>query len=518
MNQPLLKVSSITKTFPGLRALDGVGLEVHGGEVVAVVGQNGSGKSTFVKILAGVETADSGTVEARGPDGTYLSGAAARDELHFIHQDLGLIPTLNTIENLSLGSNDGRSALLPFRTRDEVKVATRLMSEFGAHFDVTVPIVDLSPAERTIVTIARALSGWTRPDNVLVLDEPTASLHGDEVGRLFHAIRRVRDRGAGIIFISHRLDEVMDLADRVIALRDGQVVADYRSGEFDHDALIRVIAGRKLTESRIERQQPAADVVLTVEDLSGASVRAANLEVRASEVVGVTGILGSGREHLGELIFGSVPPDKGIIRLAGKMQKTGSPGRSISAGIALVPGDRKAKGAVMTMTVKENLTLAHLHPLRGRAGQLIGSAERQEVKSWIKQTALRPPDPDRQVSLLSGGNQQKVVLAKWLRIKPRVLLLDEPTQGVDVSAKAAIYELVARAADEGSAVLMLSSDTKELTMCCDRVIVMRDGVVAAELVGDEINEARLVAESLGLPHLGDESPLIPQENSTYVSR
>jgi ribose transport system ATP-binding protein len=172
----------------------------------------------------------------------------------------------------------------------------------------------------------------------------------------------------------------------------------------------------------------------------------------------------------------------------------------------------------MTMTVKENLTLAHLNPLRGRAGQLIGSAERQEVKSWIKQTALRPPDPDRQVSLLSGGNQQKVVLAKWLRIKPRVLLLDEPTQGVDVSAKAAIYELVARAADEGSAVLMLSSDTKELTMCCDRVIVMRDGVVAAELVGDEINEARLVAESLGLPHLGDESSLIPQENSTYVSR
>ena len=512
MDLELLRVTGITKTFPGLRALDQVGLQVHSNEVVAVVGQNGSGKSSLVKVLANVYQADSGTVEVRGPDGTFLTGSAACSELHFIHQDLGLIPTLNTIENLDLGTTAKRSKLLPFKRRDEVETATELMAQFGAHFDVTVPVSELSQAERTIVTIARAMSGWTRSDKVLVLDEPTASLHGDEVGRLFHAIRQVKRRGAGIMFISHRLDEVMDLADRVIALRDGRVVADYRAGEFDHDALIQVIAGRKLVEARVERTSQPGGVVLDVTDISGATVVSASVQVRAAEIVGVTGILGSGREHLGELIFGSVPKTGGVLTVKGRRLRGSKPLRSIRADIALVPGDRKAKGAVLGMTVTENMTLARLSSLRGRAGQLLKSAERAEVRRWIGRVDLRPPTPDLVMGLLSGGNQQKVVLAKWLRNRPSVLILDEPTQGVDVSAKAAIYELVTQTADGGTAVLMLSSDTKELTMCCDRVLVMRDGVIAAEVTGDDLTEAHLVAESLGLNDSTNSTTLALQES------
>ena len=247
-HQPLLRVRGLTKTFPGLRALDAVDLEVGAGEVVAVVGANGSGKSTLVKILAGVYEADGGSIETLRRETTEVGGRTAQSELHFIHQDLGLIPMLTTIENLDLGRELGRGIVRPIHTRAEAARARELIAQFGAGFDVCLPVLQLSAAERTIVAIARALDGWTRPDNVLVLDEPTAALHGDEVGKLFEAIRRVAQRGAGVIFISHRLDEVMHLADRVVVLRDGKKVADVAAGEFDHDALVRMIVGRAVAE------------------------------------------------------------------------------------------------------------------------------------------------------------------------------------------------------------------------------------------------------------------------------
>ena len=484
--QRLLAVKSLSKTFPGLQALADVDFSVDSGEIVGLVGQNGSGKSTLVKVLTGIYEPDPG------------ADVSHSGSVHVIHQDLGLIPQLNTVENLDLVRHYGARALAPLARRDEADHARRLLEQFDASFDVTVPIAALTPAERTIVAIARAFDGWDSPQGLLILDEPTAALHSDEVGRLFTAVRRAAAQGAGVIFVSHRLDEVMALADRVVVLRDGRVVADSPVAELDHSELVRLIVGAALAERAARAACETGDCALSVRGLEGGMVRDLDLDVRAGEVVGVAGILGSGREHVGALLFGAQIRIRGDVEVRGVGLRAGDPRSSITAGVAYVPGDRHAEGAVMPMRVRENLTLPDLLRLRRRFGRLDGSAERREVAGWIERVGLRPAEPERPLELFSGGNQQKVVLAKWLRNDPRVLLLDEPTQGVDVGAKAAIYNLVSDAAARGAGVLMASSDTAELAAVCDRVVVMRDGRAAAEVRGGDLTEERLVIESLGL--------------------
>ena len=494
----LIRARGLTKTFPGLRALDALSLDVHSGEIVAVVGQNGSGKSTLVKILAGVHTADSGTVDVQGSNGETLTGPAALEHLHFIHQDLGLIPTLSTIENLDLTRRLGRSALAPVRTRTERREVEDLIARFGELFDVQAPVSALTAAEQRIVAIARALSGWEHSDNVLVLDEPTVALPGNEVKRLFEAVRRVAGEGAGVIFISHRLDEVLDLADRIVVLRDGRLVADVDPRGVDHDELVRLITGRRLADLDVEHRGHDSSPVLSVRHLAGASVVDASLELAPGEIVGVGGIVGSGQEHFAGLVFGALKPRGGEIRVAGEELDPDDPHGAIRRGLAFIPADRRARGAIMDMYARENLTLPRLDPLQRRFGRLDLGAERADVQKWTDRVGLSPPDPERPLNLFSGGNQQKVVLAKWLRNRPDVLLLDEPTQGVDVGAKASIYTLIADAAKDGSAILICSSDMKELVLLCDRVLVMRDGRIAATLDGPSLTEANLVSASLGM--------------------
>ena len=488
--QPLLRVSGLSKTFPGLRALCDVDFAVRPGEIVALVGQNGSGKSTLVKILTGIHHAD---------PGARIEGPAHDDggTIHVIHQDLGLIPQLNTVENLDLGRHYGARGALPTRPREETGHARELLRQFDAAFDVTVPVGGLTPAERTIVAIARALDGWERPEGLLILDEPTAALHSDEVGRLFTAVRRAAARGAGVIFVSHRLDEVMDLADRVLVLRDGRVVADTPVSELDYEELVRLIVGQALEDAAPRDRHTGGGPALHVRGLRGGTVRDLQLGVRAGEVVGVSGLLGSGREHVAALLFGALARDAGEVDVAGSPLSPDDPRAAIAAGVAYVPADRHADGAVMTMRVRENVTLPNLRRLRRLLGWLDAPAERRDVDGWVDRVGLQPADPERPLELFSGGNQQKVVLAKWLRNEPRLLLLDEPTQGVDVGAKAAIYELVHDAAARGAAVLVASSDTAELASLCDRVVVMCDGIAAAEIPGRDLTEERLVIEALG---------------------
>jgi ribose transport system ATP-binding protein len=492
----LVAVRGLTKTFPGLTALDRVDISVGAGEVLAVAGANGSGKSTLVKVLAGVYTQDAGCVTVRGDDGMTRDAAAVRDRLHFIHQDLGLVGLLDTVENLDIGRAPGRAGLLPLRRRAEVRRARETIAHFGADFDVRRPIASLSAAERTVVAIARALDGWTRPDNVLVLDEPTAALHGAEVEKLFVAVRRVAARGAGVVFISHRLDEVLHLADRVVVLRDGRKVADAPIDQVDHDLLVRMIAGRDVAQhaSRVARR---GDDVLRVRALRGASVRGVDLDLREGEILGVAGLLGSGREQLNRMLFGAIGR-RGEVEIDGRPLRPGDPAASVAHGLAFVPAERRDDGAVMTMNVRENLTLPSVGALRTRWRSVDHRAERNEVTTWASRVDLRPLEPERRLELFSGGNQQKVVLAKWLRDHPRVLLLDDPTQGVDVGAKDAIYALLVQAAASGAGVLVCSSDDKELALLCDRVLVVRDGTVALELEGEALTEDRLVRESLGL--------------------
>ena len=497
--RPLLRVSGMSKSFPGLKALDDVSLDVNSGEIVAVVGHNGSGKSTLVKILAGVYQADPGTVvEVRDAQGEIVSGAEAGRELHFIHQDLGLIDLLSTVENLGLGRMGPGRDFAPVRGAAERRHAQQLIARFGANFDPTVPVGMLSPAERAIVAIARALDGWERADNVLVLDEPTTAFHGDEVQVLFEAIRRIARDGAGIVFISHRLDEVLGLADRVVVLRDGRVVANEPVSRLDHDQVVELIAGGAIAEVKPDRRTHAPKPMFTVTDVDGVEITDLSFSIGEGEVVGVSGLLGSGREELAGLLFGAQHRFGGRVEISGEELLPDDVPAAIELGLAYLPADRRRSGAVMDMNVRENLTLPLLRPLRRRFRRLDSSAERRQTEYWMRTVTLRPPEPERPLKLFSGGNQQKVVLAKWLRTHPRVLLLEEPTQGVDVGAKAAIYALILDAARAGTAVMVSSSDTEELVLLCDRVLVLESGRLVSDIPRESLTEARLVRAELGL--------------------
>lgn len=487
--EPLLRVTGLRKAYPGLTALDSVDLEVGPGEIVAVVGHNGSGKSTLIKILAGVIADDGGDVVT-----------APGTELHFIHQDLALVDQLSAAENLALRRGEKLHALAPYGDRARSAHARTLIGRFGPEFDVDCPLHRLTPAQRAVVAISRALDGWTHSANVLFLDEPTESLHRSEVDVLFDAVRRLAAEGTGIVFVSHRLDEVLSLSDRIVVLRDGQKVADEPTRDVDESRLIELIAGSALdTEQRPDTTRPLGDVALDVRGLRGGSVEHLDLQVRAGEIVGIAGVLGSGREAVPALIYGAVPGAADGLRVGDVDHATPTPGRSLRRGIAFAPGDRARLGVVREMNARENLTLPQLRTLTGPLGYLSPRRERAEARRLLDEADVRPPRAEQTIRLFSGGNQQKIVMARALRDDPRVLLLDEPTQGVDIGAKASIYDAIRGGADRGCAVVVSSSDSKELLALCDRVVVMRDGRVAADLSGTALTEQRLIAEGYGLP-------------------
>ena len=487
--EPLLRVAGLSKTFGQNTVLADVALEVRAGEILAVVGHNGSGKSTLVKVLAGVHDPDAGS-EIR------VSGGPSR--MHFIHQDLGLVGTLSAVENLGLSERRGWRAVTPVGRRAEKRQAERMLGRFGAKLDVTAPIARLSAAERAIVAIARALDGWRESGELLILDEPTAALDGGEVRLLFDTVRRLAAEGAGIVFISHRLDEVLNLADRVLALRDGRVVADVAGDEVDHDRLVRLIAGRDNLESAKPASTRLGDTpLLQARGIRGRGLASLDLDLHAGEIVGVSGNVGSGRDRIAALLFGASEIHGGHVWVEGKAIRLTSPDAAIQAGIGYVPSDR-AVAAVMTLTARENMTLPGLRAFRGRFWRLRRRLERREVARWFADLDVQPPDAERPLHLFSGGNQQKVIAAKWLRLKPRVLLLDDPTVGVDVGAKATIHEFIRAAARSGTAILICSSDEKELATLADRVLVMRQSRVAADIPRGRLTEARLIREDFGV--------------------
>jgi ribose transport system ATP-binding protein len=491
---PLLRITGMVKEFPGLRALDDVSLQVSAGEIVAVVGHNGSGKSTLVKILAGVYTKDAGEVEfpASGPD--------EETSLHIIHQDLGLALELNAIENLGItGYRGWRALLTPFHRKRERAKAHELIARFGEKFNVDVPIRGLAPAQRSIIGIARALDGWRHPRNILILDEPTEALHATEVKVLFDAVKSLAADGAGIIFISHRLDEVLELADRIVVLRDGRKVADEPRSEVDHDRLVSFVTGIPIGQAEHgEQHRTHGEVVLDIGELIGDGLLGIDLKVHAGEVVGVAGVLGSGREALPAMVFGALQSSAELFDLNGVPYNRRSPGRSIRRGMAFVPGDRGRYGAIRPFNARENITLPELKSVSNALGVVSIRRERAHAMGLVAKYDVKPPRTEQIFSQFSGGNQQKIVFAKWLRSAPKLLLLEEPTQGVDIGAKQALYEAIDAAADGGAAVLVCSSEAKELVRLCDRVLVLRNGQVTVELSGEELTENRLVLEGYGL--------------------
>jgi ribose transport system ATP-binding protein len=498
--KPVLEVRALSKTFAGTRALDKVDFDVRPGEVHALVGQNGSGKSTLIKVLSGFHAPDpGGAVELDGePLQLHATAASRAAGLRFVHQDLGLVGTLDTVENLALGRGYECAFGGRIRWRQARREATARMRALGYDFDVRRPVAELGAAERTGIAIARALHQWQEA-RVLVLDEPTAALPRHEVAVLFEAVRRVRAQGLGVVYVSHRLDEVFDIGDRVTVLRDGRRVASTEVRELDEERLVSLMVGDvKLKPPRV-REAARSDVVLSAEGICGVVVDNVDLSVRAGEVVGIAGLTGSGREEILPLVFGSVSRH-GDVAVRGRTVAP-SPAASKRAGMALVAADRHASGSVTSMTVRENCTLTDLRRHSTGPALLRRSHERREVAEWIAMLDVRPPRTEALFAALSGGNQQKIVLAKWLRLEPAVLLLDEPTQGIDVQVKATIHALARDVAAKGAAIVIASSDDAELCDTCDRVLVMRDGRFVGEVDGERSTPEKIASMQLGGGHL-----------------
>jgi ribose transport system ATP-binding protein len=497
--EPVLHLSAVVKTFPGQVALDGAGLAVGPGEIHALVGQNGSGKSTMIKLLAGYHSPDS--VGEATMDGAAFSLGSADDAdrlgMRFVHQNLGLVESMTVVENCALTRGFPTGHLWRINWRAEQVRVSGLLERFGVDLDTTCPVGRLAPAQRTMVAIVRALQDWEQSARILVLDEPTATLPASEVERLFEVVRRVAASGLGVLFVSHRLDEVFEIASQVTVFRDGKTVLSAPTSELDHGALVRAMLGRSIAAWETVGVPDEAGSALVVEQLAGLDLRSLSLTVRRGEIVGLAGLLGSGRDEVCPLVSGAVPRAGGTVTVGGRPVAKDSPRAALRAGIATVPVDRPRNGAVPTFSVGENIVLPRLGPLV-RRGVLRRRLQRRESRRWVEQLDVRPADPQRTFLTLSGGNQQKVVLAKCLRLDPEVLLLDEPTQGVDVGAKVALYSIVAARAEDGLAVVVSSGDSEELARLCHRVLVLVDGAVAREISGPALTPEAVDLAVLGL--------------------
>ncbi len=485
----LLEIHHLSKTFPGQVALDDVDITLGVGRTHALVGQNGSGKSTLIKILAGYHQPDAGShAEIDGERLMLGDGrASAAAGVRFVHQDLGLVDSLNAVENISMGvgyttKRGGRIdwAADTQRARDGLDL-------LGFNdIDVALPVGALAPSQKTAVALARALHGWEESAKLLVLDEPTASLPGDDVERLFAAIRRLKDRGVAILYVSHHLDEVFEIADDVSVLRDGRRITTMPTAELDHEALIELMIGHKLERSAMGSTASEAGVAgLEVSGLRGGTIHGIDLVVRPGEIVGVAGITGSGRELIAPYITGQVPSDEGSVAVFGTPIPNYDPRAAMDAGMAFVPADRATLGVIPLSSVGDNLTIADLWR-NWRGGRLRHSEEKIECAEWVDRLSIKTAGIEVPIGALSGGNQQKVLFGRSLRLAPTVLVLDEPTSGIDVGAKDQILGLIDAAAQDGTAVLAVSTDTDELVQIAHRILVMVEGVIIDELSGDDM--------------------------------
>lgn len=494
-DQYALRIQNLSKTFPGQRALDDVDFELEAGEVHALVGQNGSGKSTLIKIMAGFHDADPGaTFEANG-EPFELSGpeSSTRAGIRFVHQDLALVPTLDTLDNLALGRGYFRSSTGTISWRREAQAARELLADLGYAFNLRVPVARLVAAERTGIAIARALQGWEGGAHVLFLDEPTAALPAGEVQRLFEVVAMVKQRGVAVVYVSHHFSEVFAICDRVTVLRDGRKITTRRVQDLDESALIELTVGRSI--QRMDRREheldARGDVILDVKGLKGKVLQGIDFSIRSGEIVGFAGVNGSGREEVAELVLGSVPR-AGEVSVDRKRVESGQPADAMACGMSLVPANRLAEGILADMTLRENMTIGSLSRHIGPAG-LNRREERRDVRTWLDKLEVQPARSEARISRLSGGNQQKVVLARALRREPRLLLLDEPTQGVDVGAKASIHKIVDEVAESGACVLVASTEAEELIRLCHRIVVLAAGRIrtildAAQTSADELTE------------------------------
>ena len=503
--EPLLRMSGIDKSFPGVHALDDVEITVHRGECVALIGENGAGKSTLMKILSGVYQPDAGEIDFSGQRVTLQSPRQAQElGISIIYQEFNLMPNLTVAENVFIGREPNAGG---FVNRSKMESDTRhLLDTLGVRLDPRAVVRDLSVAEQQMVEIAKALSFNAQ---LVIMDEPTSALTDREVEKLIEIVRTLKAQGLGVIFITHRLDEIFEMCDWVTVLRDGRNAGEIPIQRATGEAIVRMMVGRNLDNLYVkelpEYDQTAPPVLEvrglgrtgTVTDASQIVLHDVSFSVKAGEIVGLAGLVGSGRTEVARSIFGADQFDRGEVLIQGKQATIASPRDAIRLGIGLVPEDRKQQGLVLGLAVRENITLPSLGGLV-RFGFVQLGEEQQVARQFVEALRIRTPSLEQKVINLSGGNQQKVVIAKWLALRPKVLILDEPTRGVDVGAKAEVHHLIAELAAQGVAVLMISSELPEILGMSDRVLVMREGRIVADIDREDATQESIMRFATGV--------------------
>ena len=506
MAEVLLDIKGLEKTFPGVRALKGVNLTVNKGEIHALMGENGAGKSTLIKVLTGIYQKNGGTICFDGEEINARTPIEANEKgISTIYQELNLVLFQTVYENLFLG-REPRTKFGSIDRKAMISEAKRILEELGIEIDVTRPLKNYSTAIQQMVAIARAVSINAK---LVIMDEPTSSLDTHEVQVLFRIIRQLKSKGISVIFISHKLDEIFEICDRLTVFKDGEYVGDYDIGELNQLKLISLMVGKDTVE--LERNKQGyefanAKVIAEMKDIrQGMRLNGINIEIKKGEVVGLAGLLGSGRTELAQVLFGSGMPDNGEIFWWGEKAGIHSPADAIKKGMGFCTEDRKTEGIIPHLSVRENITIALLPKLNSFG--FVKTKEQDEiVRSYIDRLKIKTPTPEQAICNLSGGNQQKVLLARWMCMNPKLMILDEPTRGIDVGAKAEIEQLIQEFSKSGISVLMISSEIAELERNCDRIIVMREGRVIGELAGDQISQDKVMetiargSESEGKTH------------------
>ncbi|TJX68865.1 sugar ABC transporter ATP-binding protein [Soehngenia saccharolytica] len=488
MGREILRMENISKSFPGVKALDDVSLKAYEGEVMALLGENGAGKSTLMKILSGVYTKDSGRILLNGEEINVLNPRdAAEKGIAIIHQELNLIPNLTVYENIFLGREKVNSYKV-LKKDCMIDESKKLLERLRVDIDPTLRVNEISIAKQQMVEIARALS---LNASVIVMDEPTDTLTDKEVDSLFDVIRELKTENKAIVYISHRLKEVFEICDRATVLRDGKLIDERMISDLDEDEIIKLMVGRTLDEQFPYLMTQVSENVLEVINLTNKYVKNISFSLKKGEVLGISGLVGAGRSELGKTIFGLYPIDEGEIFLEGKKVEFKSPKEAIENGIMYVSEDRKSEGLVLSMDVKSNITLSSLDKFK-RAIGLDKKKEERVTQEYREKIKIKTPSLTQKVKNLSGGNQQKVAIAKSLLTEPKVLILDEPTRGIDVGAKREIYDLLNAIKKEGHCVIMISSEMPEILGMSDRIIVMHEGVIKGELTREEATSEKIM--------------------------
>ncbi|MGB9592546.1 MAG: sugar ABC transporter ATP-binding protein [Anaerolineae bacterium] len=479
----VLSLRNLVKRYPGVLALDHVSLDFRVGEVHALLGENGAGKSTLVKVVGGAIEPDSGTIRINGHEFTRMNPHLARSlGIEVIHQEFNLVPPMSVAENIFLGDRIGGRYLVDFKTMKQR--VREIFQQLNITIDPDRPVRDLSPAQQRLVEIAKAVSKDVR---VLIMDEPTAPLSVAEVEHMFEIVTELKRRGVTVIYISHRLEEVFRIADRVSVLRDGRYVATRATAETNRKELISLMVGRELTETYPPGKASPSEVALEIKNLSGNGVRDISFSVRKGEILGLSGLVGAGRTELAMVIFGAAPAEGGEIWVDGQRVTIHSPADAIRHGIGLLPEDRKGQGLFLEMGVKWNICFPIIRRI-SRRGLVDTKAEHEIATRYKERLDIRTPSLEQRVKNLSGGNQQKVILAKALAAESDILIFDEPTKGIDVGTKQEIYKLMRELADNGIAILMISSDMQELLGMSDRIVVLCEGEFAGEVQREQFSQ------------------------------